>query len=215
MNTKKHSLRISIVLTIIFLTIGICGCRTSPTGGVTPTPPHNYDDDFEAYGSYGKDARIVMEKIPTKIMVYGEDLYFHPCVSSIHLDSLAKDICLPRNDDGYSEYALIIHDTAGKLSLSDDDFALLNQLLDTGHYSLFYFGCSKIPEFRARDFGPSDADLGDDGAGFCLSTNEYGERCQILGLFEEAEVYHPENFTEGILSELTLIALTMFYRGRY
>ena len=200
---------------MLLLAAILSGCGHSPAESITPTPAGNYDNNFDAYGSYGRDAKIVMEKIPTKIMVYGENMYFRPCVAYTYIDSITEANCMPCDDDGYKEYALIIHDTTGKISLSDSEYTLLNRLLDTGHFSLFYFGFSKISEFRSRGFGPSDVPLGEDNAGFCLYTNEYGERQQILGLFEEAEVYHPENFSDGILSELTLIALTSFYRGRY
>lgn len=206
MQKQKRGILSSLILSMLLLTISLCGCA--------PVSPGNSDDSFEAYGSYGQDARFVTENIPTKIMVYGEDLYFHPCITTFHIDSLTEENCLPRDDDRYSEYALIINDTAGELPLSDEDYALLDRLLDTGHYSLFYFGRSKIPEFRARNFGPSDDILGGKAA-LCLSTDEHGARTQLLRLMGEAEVYRPEEFSKGILSELTLLALARFYRDRY
>ena len=110
-----------------------------------------------------KDTRILTESFPTKVIVLGDEFPVLPKgVNAEYIDHISGR-AVDLSGTEYEYVMLIINDIQGSVTLTDEDYETIRQLLKQEKLFFSYLGKSKLMEFQKRGFHQLDSPIDDDG----------------------------------------------------
>ena len=102
-------------------------------------------DNDEGLASVDKELKIVTQSYPTQFVVYGEVMDFDPLVSVKYIKEINQETLTKGEEYVYG--LIIVNDLNGEVDLSDDEWRVISDLVQSNkYYNLFYLGNEDIEQ---------------------------------------------------------------------
>lgn len=120
----------------------------------------NEDDSFskfreEGWGLGEYDAYLVRDKYPTDILWIGPWEEYEWELSVRFAETVDRETLTIR--DGFQHMYIVINDLDGSVTLTEDDYRLINSYVNSdSRYHFLYLGKEKLPQICEYGFGDKD-----------------------------------------------------------
>lgn len=203
-DSKKHRwVPILIIAIVVLLAAFFCLCKFTDFGALFSSKSTDKQND-----TYAEAIDVINNKLPTDVLVYGEDMDFRDGVKYSKISKLDD-----RSLSGSKKYTvLIINDMSGKVTLSDQELDLLKEKTKDVNFYFYYCGKNLIDKLVSA--GIFDENTFQDGDLCCGYVTSEGEKIRYGGIYtENLKQIDDKNHNKEGLSELLLTNLLRCYKS--
>lgn len=139
--------------------------------------------------TYDKNIVIVNENFPSDIVIYGEKIKFREELKYRYIDKIDEENVI---QDPYEFRFLVINDGLGDIVLTDEDIALILELIKQRRLMGFYYiGTEKLDMFQ--DCGIIQNELSSSACAFCTGYDHGFLKYGIEWLYKNDELAIRQN----------------------